>query len=101
MNRPTVGWNVVNIRAVGNVNLFDGQGVKNLGSGSPTDSVGEVVIADKEEDGKTISRQAVDAFGEFPLLSLARLTTLIGIASEKDKVYFVFQGIVYDLVKDF
>ncbi|GAH69424.1 unnamed protein product, partial [marine sediment metagenome] len=41
----------------------------------------------------------VYAFGKFPLLSLAGLTTLIGVTAEEDKVYPVLPGIIYNLVK--
>jgi hypothetical protein len=57
------------------------------------------VVADEEEDGDTAGGQPVNALGKFPLMSLARLTTLIGITAEEDKVYPVLQGIVYHLVK--
>ena len=57
------------------------------------------MIAGEEKDGDTISGQAVNAFGKLPLLSLVWLTTLISIAAEEDEVYFIFQGIIYHLVK--
>ncbi|GAI49008.1 unnamed protein product [marine sediment metagenome] len=58
------------------------------------------MVADKQEDGDTAGGQAFNAFGKFPLLRLARLPTLIGITTEKNKVYFIVQGVVYYLVKD-
>jgi len=57
------------------------------------------VVADKEEDRDAVGGQAINASGKFPLLGLARLTTLVGIAAEEDKVYLIFQGVVYNLVK--
>ena len=51
------------------------------------------MVTDEEEDRDTIGGQAINAFGKFPLLSLARLTTLVGIAAEEDKVYLIFQGV--------
>ena len=59
----------------------------------------KVMVADEEEDGGTIARQPVKAPGKLPLLSLARLTALIGITTEEDKVCLIFQSIVYNLVK--
>ncbi len=66
---------------------------------SLADSIRQVVVANKEEDGNTTGGQPVNALGKLPLMSLARLTTLIGITAEEDEVYSVLQGIVHNLVK--
>jgi len=100
LNRAAVSWDAVNIGAVRDINIFDGQSIKNLGGGRPTYSVRQVVVANEEEDRDAISGQEVNSFGKFPLLGLGRLTALVGIAAEEDKVYLIFQGIVYNLVKN-
>ena len=99
MHRAAAGGDGVDLGAVGDINIFHRQGIEDFGGGSPADGVGQVVVTDEEEDGDTAGRQAVYAPGKLPLLGLARLTALIGIATEEDKVYLVFQGIVYHLVK--
>ena len=91
----------MDVGAVGDINILDGQGIKNLGGGSPADSVGQVVIADEEEDGDAIGGEAVNALGELSLLGLGGLTALIGITAEEDKVNLVFQGIIDHLVQSF
>ncbi len=57
------------------------------------------MVADEEKDRDTAGGQAIDAFGKFPLLSLGRLTTLIGVTTKEEQVYLLFKGIVYHLVK--
>ena len=99
MKDATVSWDAVNFRAVGDVNIFNGQGIKDFGAGSSADSVGQIVVTDEEEDGDTTGGQAINAFGKLPLLSLARLAALIGITAEENQVYPVFQGIIYHLVE--
>ncbi len=47
------------------------------------------MVTDEEEDGDTTGGQPINAFGKFPLLSLAGLTTLIGVTAEENKVYLV------------
>jgi hypothetical protein len=59
------------------------------------------MVAYEEENGDTTRREAIYAPGEFPLLSLSRLTALVGVTAKKDKVNAVFYGKVYNLVKDF
>jgi len=59
------------------------------------------VIADEEEDGDAIGGKAINTSGKLPLLGLVWLTTLVSVTAEEDKVYPVFQGIVYNLVKGF
>ena len=91
----------MDVGAVGYINILDGQSIKNLGGGSPADSIRQVVVADEEEDGDAIGGEAVNALGELSLLGLGGLTALIGIAAEEDKVDFVFQGIIDHLVQSF
>jgi hypothetical protein len=57
------------------------------------------MVTDEKKDGNTTGRQAINAFGKFPLLGLGRLATLIGVTTKEGKVYLVFQGVVYHLVK--
>ncbi len=90
---------MVDFGAIGDINIFDRQGIKDFDSGSSTYGIRQVMVANEEEDGDTAGGQAIDASGKFPLLSLARLTTLIGITTEENEVYLIFQGVVYDLVK--
>ena len=90
MNSAAVSWNMVDIGAVGNINIFNGQGIKDFGAGCSADSVGQVVVTDQQEDGDTTGGQAINASGELPLLSLARLTTLVGVTAEENQVYPVF-----------
>ncbi len=59
----------------------------------------QVVVANEEKDGNIIRGQTVNAPGKFPLLGLAGLTTFIGITTEENEVYAVFQSIVYKSVK--
>jgi len=47
------------------------------------------VVTDEEEDRDTAGGQLVYALGKFPLLGLARLTALIGVATEENKVYLI------------
>ncbi|MBA7557004.1 hypothetical protein ES705_49733 [subsurface metagenome] len=53
MNNTTISWDLVNVRAVGDINIFDCQGIKDFGGGSPTYGIGQVVITDEEEDRDT------------------------------------------------
>ena len=99
MNSPAGRWNPVNIGSAGNINVFDGESIKDFGGGSSTDSVGEIVVAYKEEDGDPAGGQAINTFGKFALLGLGRLTTFVGVTTEDDKVYLIFQGVIYNLVK--
>jgi len=55
------------------------------------------VVADEEKDGYASRGQAIYAFGKLPLMSLAGLAALVGITAEKDKVYLILQGVVYNL----
>ena len=87
MNSATVSWDAVDVGAVGDVNIFNGQGIEDFGAGSPANGVGQVVVTDEQEDGDTTGGQLVYAFGKFPLLGLAGLTTLIGVTAEENKVY--------------
>ena len=59
MNNAAIGWNAVDIRTVRDINIFDGQGIKDFSGGSPADSVGQVVVANEEEDGDAVGSQAV------------------------------------------
>ena len=86
-------------RAVGDINVFNRQGIEDFGGSGSANSVGQVVVADEEEDGDTTYGQQVYAFGKFPLLGLTGLTTLISVTTEENKVYLIFQCIVYHLVK--
>ena len=99
MNSATVSWNLVDVRAVGDINILNRQGIEDFGAGRPADSVGQVVVADQQEDGDAVAGQLVYAFGKLPLLGLARLTALVGVTAEEDQVYPVFQGIIYHLVE--
>jgi hypothetical protein len=90
---------LVNVRTVRDINIFDRQNIKDFGGSSPTYGVGQVVVANEEEDWDAAGGQAIYAFGKFPLLSLTWLTSLIGITAKENKVYLVFQGIVNNLVK--
>ena len=90
---------MVDIGMVGDVDLFNGQGIENLNSGSPADGVGHIVVAGKEKDGDAAGGEAVNPSGKLSLLGLARLTALVGITAEEDKVCPVLKGIVYQLVK--
>ena len=99
MNSAAFGRDAVDFGAIGDTNFFDRQGIKDFNSGSPAYSIRQVVVANEKEDWDTAGGQPIYASGKLPLLSLARLTSLIGITTEENKVYFVFQGIVYDLVE--
>ena len=90
---------MVDVGAVGDINILDGQGIKNLGGGSSADSIRQVVVADEEEDGDTVGGETIDAFGELSLLGLGGLTALISVTAEKDKVNLVLQGIIDYLVQ--
>ncbi len=90
---------MVNFGAVGDVNIFNGEGIKDFGAGSPTYGVGQVVVTDEEKDGDTTGGQAINAFGKFPLLGLAGLAALIGVTAEENKVYLILPSIIYNLVK--
>ena len=99
MKGAAAGGNTVNVRTVRDINVFHGQGIKDFSSGSSADSVGQVVIADEEENRDTAGGQAFNPSGEFPLLGLARVTALIGITTKENQVYPVFQGVICDLVE--
>ena len=90
MNNTAIGWNVVDVRTIGDIDIFNSQSIEDFSGGRPTYGVGQVVVANEEEDWDAAGGQAIDALGKFPLLGLAWLTTLIGIAAEENKVIFVF-----------
>jgi hypothetical protein len=85
--------------AVGDIDIVNFKRAEDFGSGRPTDSVRQVVVADKEKDRDGILRQALYTLSKFPLLCLAGVSALVGITAEEDKVYPVSQGIVYQPVK--
>ncbi len=99
MSRAATGGDAVDFGAVRDVNIFNRQRIEDFSGSSPAYSVGQVVITDEEEDRDTAGGQPVYALGKLPLLGLARLTTLVGITAEEDKVYLISQSIVYNLVK--
>jgi len=90
---------MVDVGPVGDVNIFNSQGIKDFGTGSPTYGIGQVMVTDEKEDGDTTGGQAINAFGKLSLLGLTGLTTLIGVTAEENKVYPVLPGIIYNLVK--
>ena len=87
LNNTVFGFNKGDFGAVGDVNILDSQGMKNLGAGSLTDGVGQVVVTDQNKDGDTAAGEPVDAQGELALLGLARLPALIGVPAEDDQVH--------------
>jgi len=89
----------MDIGAVGDIDVFNGEGIEDFGGGSLADSIGQVVVADEEEDSDAASSETIDAPGELPLLGLARLTALVGVAAEKHEVYPIFQRVVDKLVE--
>ena len=93
------GGNVVNLRFIGDDDIFHGQRIEDFGAGGASDSVGQVVVADEQEDGDTAAGKPVYPFGEFPLLGLAGFAAFIGVAGKQHQVDVVVQGVIDDLVE--
>ena len=93
------GVDFIDIGAVGNVDVLHRKRVENLGAGGAADGVGQVVVADEEEDGDIAGREAIDAAGKFSLLGLGGLAGLVGVPAEDYQVHPVLYGEINYLIK--
>ena len=79
--------------------MANSQGIKNLYSGSTAYSTRQIMIAYKEENRNSHLGQPPHPPGELSLLSLRRVTVLVGITAEKDHVHLIAYGIFHHLVQ--
>ena len=76
------------------MDVLDGQRIKDLRAGGPADGIGQVVVADEQENGHAAAGNPVYPFGEFSLLGLAGFAAFIGVAGKKHEVNVIVEGIV-------
>jgi hypothetical protein len=84
----------VNIRFVGDVDVFDGQRIEDFRAGGSADGIGQVVVADEQKYGHAAAGDPVYPFGEFSLLGLAGFAAFVGVAGKKHQVDVVVEGII-------
>ena len=84
----------VGLQAVADADLWDAEGGEDLDGAGPAAGVGDVVVADQEEDGNAVLGKVGHAAGELALVGLGRVAALVGVSGEEDEVNVLTDGVV-------
>ena len=82
------GFDEIGLDFVANIEAGDFQGVEDFYCGGAAHGVGQVVVADEEEDGDAGGGKGGEAAGELPLLGLVGVAAFVGVTGEEDEVGF-------------
>ena len=80
LQRAGLGWYRVVLKVASHLQVRHLQGLENLHRRGPAHRIGEIVVANQQESGNLRFRQAGQAFGKFPLMSLGRVAAFIRVA---------------------